>query len=301
MNNVLSVILNWNNSDSTINIFNNFISIDDNCDYCIIDNNSNDIEKLKLLNYFKNYNSIIITDEYLSNILLTRKKIYLILNKNNDGYAKGNNIGANLASILNYDYILILNNDLILIEPIINSLLKYLRENENIAIIGPRIIDKNGNTQGPYNKDYILIEFFKSIFYIFFLFYNQLFKSKNNKSKYAYRLMGCCLMIKTHILKKINYFDENTFLYYEEAILSEKLAKINMDTFYLSDISIIHFHQSSTKKINNKILNDIQIKSGLYYYKNYRKNNNILLFLFILTNKYIYKFWHYLIYRFKNL
>ena len=45
------------------------------------------------------------------------------------------------------------------------------------------------------------------------------------KGKYSYveAVSGCFFMIKSEALKRVNYFDENVFLYYEENILGEKL------------------------------------------------------------------------------
>ena len=43
-------------------------------------------------------------------------------------------------------------------------------------------------------------------------------------------------MIKSEAIKRINYFDENVFLYYEENILGEKLKNVGYDLIVCNDV-----------------------------------------------------------------
>ena len=85
-------------------------------------------------------------------------------------------------------------------------------------------------------------------------------------------------MIDGKILEKVNYFDENTFLYYEENILAKKIKDISKKEAINNKVTI----DKNIKKINKyKILKTSQ----KYYVHNYLKANKLELLLLCLTNK----------------
>ena len=96
---------------------------------------------------YDNYNIIVVDNgsynnsgEKLKRIYESNKSIKIILNKNNLGFAKGNNLGFNYAKYeLNSDFVALINNDTIInqydfITNIIKSYNKY-----NFDILGPDI------------------------------------------------------------------------------------------------------------------------------------------------------------------
>ena len=109
MKSTLIVILNWNNSELTIDLLKQFKLKDDNCDYCIVDNNSEKKDTDNLIKFVKATDDYFIEDKNKKNELKGRHKYYLILNNLNEGYAKGNNLGAILGFKLKYTYLIISN------------------------------------------------------------------------------------------------------------------------------------------------------------------------------------------------
>ena len=85
-------------------------------------------------------------------------------------------------------------------------------------------------------------------------------------------------------------FDENTFLYSEECILSERLAKISKFCYYDSESLIIHEQGVTIKKfLNKKKSLKQEFISDKYYYLNYKKQSNlIILFNFISFNLFLF-------------
>lgn len=293
MSSTLLIILNWNNAALTIDLIEQFKLTDDNCDYCIIDNNSHEADVTNLVNYIKT------TDEYYighENDVLTLSrshKHYLILNRSNDGYAKGNNIGARLASKLNYPYLIVSNNDIKLVEPVIDVLITQLKKNKLAAIAAPKIEDTHGNVQGPFKKETLLHNFLYPLLFPLIIIFKKIgnnpigdlasTKLKEGDDK-LYRLMGCFFAMDTKLFEELGYFDENTFLFYEEAILSAKIFNRNLKIIYYPQIKVVHLDSMTTKQISNKILN-YTIQSGRYYFKNYRGYNRFQLFLFSFGKK----------------
>ena len=95
---------------------------------------------------------------------------------------------------------------------------------------------------------------------------------------------GCFFIIDSKVLKKLNYLDENVFLYYEENILSIKIKKINKDIVINKDVTIVHDHSVTIDKNINKINKYKILKKSQYYFnKNYNGANIIELILLKLT------------------
>ena len=67
---------------------------------------------------------------------------------------------------------------------------------------------------------------------------------------------------------EVGMFDEETFLYYEEPILAERLLKIKKRMYFASDVEIVHFEGGSTKR--NKKRDKIEMDSCVYYMKQYK-------------------------------
>ena len=84
------------------------------------------------------------------------------------------------------------------------------------------------------------------------------------------------MLFNLSILKDINFFDENTFLYFEEEIISEKLKEKNYKIGIITDEFYIHNHIG----LNNSNYLDKYFYNSLYYYlKTYCKIGNIKIFI----------------------
>jgi len=107
---------------------------------------------------------------------------------------------------------------------------------------------------------------------------------------------GCFFLIRSTVLKEINFLDENTFLYYEENILSKKIKELNKDIVINNNVLVVHNHSVTIDK-NVKRINKykIQKKSQYYYEKEYNKANGFELFMLKLTSnvtKIILSIWY---------
>lgn len=232
------------------------------------------IKQLKKINY-KNFN-ILVVDNYSPNesgSILEEMSSHLeykfIQSSSNKGYAAGNNIGLRYSVSQNYDYSLILNNDVVLDDlNVLKKLVNVAESDEMIGCVGPRIFSPNQTEIAPY----INRPSFRSLTYGYLSDYKERQKYKG-KTCNVYRVYGCCMLLKNKWINKVNYLDDNTFLYFEELILGEKFQNINVKTLYISDTSVIHIGGVSTTKASfmDKIKNvSISNKSLEIYLKRYR-------------------------------
>ncbi len=261
------VILNYNDSDTTIEMINQIkdYSIIDNI--IIVDNNSTDSSYERLKKEEKNNIEIIKTDD-------------------NKGYAYGNNYGIKYAiNKHKVDYIIVSNPDIILEEKDIKELLKQLKFN-NVSLIAPIINEHGVLSKGwklPTYKDDLLsnINYFHKYGEKNMLYSDSIYKDKITEVDVV---KGCFFIIKANVIKDINYFDENTFLYYEENILGKKLKDKGYKSYIHNKVEVIHnLSISVDKSINSLKKYKILKKSQRYYEKEYNKTNVLGVFLLYIT------------------
>ncbi len=167
------IILNWNGWEDTIECIESLYQINyPNYDIILVDNDSKDDSIQKIRNYcegnikpkspffkYKSDNKPVQIFEYNQdgdladpikieayNRLESNKRLILIKNKENYGFAEGNNIGIRFSlKELKPDYILLLNNDTVVEQHFLTHLVKTGESDDNIAVIGPKTYFYNFN------------------------------------------------------------------------------------------------------------------------------------------------------------
>ena len=259
------VILNYNDSEEDIK---NYKILDI---IIVVDNKSTDNSLKKL----KKYES---------------KKIKIVEAKENRGYAAGNNIGIKyLIEHFDVDNIIISNPDIIVSEDNIKKLVSDLK-NPNISVVAPNIKEPLSISRG-WKLPTFLSELVANIPY--FRRYEMSILSYPNK-EYEDNLTevevvkGCFFIIKKEALKSIDYFDENTFLYYEEIIMGKKLKEKGYKTYVDNQVTVIHALSQSVDKSVNRMKKFKILKESQYYYEKYINQMNIFKLLILRIFYYIY-------------
>lgn len=254
------VILNYNTWEITCRCVKSIIETC-NLDYkiYIVDNNSQN----------DSYNSLY--KMYGSNC-----NVSLIKSNVNCGYAKGNNIGIDEAIKDGCEYVIVTNNDIIFCDSAIQKLTEFIESNKHVVIVGPKIIFQSGGIQKS-----------STMRMQTFLEYLRLKKISNNykideenitEATKVYSVSGCCFIMRTKLFKEIGAFDEGTFLYNEENILSLQAYKSGYDTYFLPSAKVIHAHGATAGK-QSMFINTEFLKSGFYYWRKYRCLNSFSLIL----------------------
>lgn len=204
--------------------------------------------------------------------------IDLIENKNNEGFAKGNNIGIRYA-LVNHKckYILTLNNDTT-VEPDFLAILLDSFDKPNIALAGPRIIEpgRGLHFQGYFSNR---LNFFNYIAFLTPL--RQIFiktpmsvefkiETKKTPLK-VYAIPGCCMLFKSNILVEVGMFDEKTFLGWEECIIAEKLFQAGYRTVVVPKSRIFHKVSRGFAKRSLLTRKNSYQESERYFQLNYLK------------------------------
>ena len=243
----------------------------------------------KLINNIKNYKIIdeivVVDNKSTDKSVLELKKIdniTLIANKENYGFAKAINIGCKyLINKYKDCYIFVSNSDIrIEEENDLKELVKTFKV-KDIALVGPVIKEPDGVVRGwkltSVNEDILM-----NIPLINRVYRNKLLNYKDSYYttllSYVDMVKGCFFLIDSKALEKINYLDENTFLYYEENILARKLKGKKLLSVVDTSVFVEHKH-NATIGTNVSRLNKYKIykASQFYYEKNYNNANKLTM------------------------
>lgn len=275
------LILHYQTLEDTISCIESITKFDTNIqdDYIVIvDNGSKNGSGDTLIEKYKNF-----------------KNIFVIKSDENLGFAKGNNLGFKfIKENLRVSFIVMMNNDTELIDINFKDNIEKLYNEEKFAVLGPKIILKDGyinpvvKSAGHIKE--IKREIFKTKIKLLFNYfhleelildrlkkgYNEMEQKNNrcNPNEKAYNVMlhGCLLIFSTTYIDKFDGLYDGTFLYCEEEFLYYRLKSNNLLSIYDPNICILHKEYSSTKSIN---------KSNNSYrrfrYKNILKSEKLLL------------------------
>jgi len=178
----------------------------------------------------------------------------IIQNKKNAGFAKANNQGIKLAR---GKYILVLNPDLILMKNTLSKIFDFMEKSKEVNIVGCKLVNpKTKRIEDSARKFSTLWDLFRRRF-CFKKDYDYLLTKINKSIKVDWLCGGFLFMRKKY------YFDENYFLYFEDADLCRRVGNI----FYNPNVTAIHFSKRESKK--NLKLFLIHLKSMVYYFKKY--------------------------------
>lgn len=218
--------------------------------------------------------------------LCTDEGCTFIQAKENRGYNAGNNIGLRYAAKKGYKYVLIANPDMRFPQTdYVTQLVKVMEEKPEVAACGSNILSISGERQNPWAFSSMWEEF-PIIVHIAKL----LGKGRTPlppKNCYCDILHGCCLMINLPNISQYGFFDENIFLFCEEAILGKQIKRHGKKMYYLHDATAIHAHVESAK---GSVIKRYELfwRSRRYYLKNYSGYNKLSIVFITIFRTYMF-------------
>ncbi|WP_188008915.1 glycosyltransferase [Grimontia hollisae] len=287
---VALVILNYKTYIDSYELIKSIYSnnLGDEVTIFLVDNETNVDDLSKFKNKIKNFGL----------------EVHFLPQEYNLGFARGMNIGIDKARELGFDFIVCSNNDVLIPSGFsFNSLVAPYQDNNNIAWIGPQIINLDSVIQNPlYLSDPFGSIINKKIIKYFFLLpfigraifilrgllkqfvirsyvkpeVENIVSTDSNKSRQVYSLHGSFFALTPSYFSYYKNMDSNTFLYYEELILSKRLEKVNLSCYLNASSVVIHKEDSSTNTLLGKgtlrktifVLQE-NYRSLVYYLKNY--------------------------------
>lgn len=235
------------------------------------------LDSIDIFNNLERELEVIVVDNSPSNSIFEHLSSYrnksfcfkYIHNPSNGGFGQGNNIGID-ASI--GEYLLILNPDTILVEPIFDDLISTM-SNEAISLSGFRLVDKEGN-----DNDSIGLLPQLNYIYIPRKILNFFVINLNIFTSFVYP-WGASLVIRRSDFIKYGKFDENIFLCNEEPDLALRIKNRNTK---IINKKIIHLEGHTTTVPEYRF--KAWLASTEYYFEKHHLNYRRFLYLFLIRN-----------------
>lgn len=239
------IIVTYNSYDLILDCINSIFrynDLDENEIEIIVVDNSSDFES-----------------ERLKNLLFTefKNKVKFIKNENK-GYGHGNNVGAKISK---GEIIAVMNPDIRLSEPVFKRTLEIFEDHQT-ASLGFKQIDGNRNF-----SFYRLPELF------FPLSSSIKTRNENNTDKFnpnIHYLSGAFVFFRKKDFEEIGMYDENFYMYFEEADITRRINRINKKSVY--DCSKSYIHLMEQKDDFNERLLGIGTESIKIYFDKYDLN-----------------------------
>lgn len=285
MNNkrIAVVVLNWNGWKDTIECLESLTKTTyPNSQIIVVDNGSTDGSIERIRSWAGEKKAVPFLEFDANNISdnndADKVKLVILKLDKNLGYARGNNAGARFAcDRTSAEFIFILNNDTVVSADALEPLVKVFDIGDKVALAGPKIIDYNTGKfwQGPAIRRLGLFSYLIFLTPLNRFFVRTLLMYKNpargDKPIKVYGIPGCAMFFKKDHFRKIGFYDEATFLYWEEYIIAEKLLSSGFDTFFVPASRVLHKVGNSTRNIDTVEKTLYTLQTERYFQKNYLK------------------------------
>lgn len=257
------VILSYNTKDLLKSCIQSIESVNDiiNKEIIVVDNGSID----QSINMVKNnFHSVI-----------------MIENKDNLGFAKGNNVARKLVK---GEYVLFLNSDTEVSNGCFDETIKYLENNKEVGALSCKTILPNGNldldARRSFPTPWVALSHFSYLDRIFpqskiFAQYWYGYRSSETIQEVDV-IQGAFFLTRKDILDQVDWFDESYFLDGEDIDLCWKIKKAGFKIIYYPKVSILHVKKASKRKNKNKST-ITGLKSMEMFYKKRMWNENSIL------------------------
>lgn len=220
------IIINYKGISDTLACIESLLKISySNYKIVVVDNNSED-ESVEMLN--KMYQGIDI--------------IHVIESKENFGFSGGNNLGIKYALENNCKYVLLLNNDTVVEQNFLDSIINVMEQDSEAGIY-------TGKINYYSNKNKIWFGGGKFIWWKG----NSEHIGCNEKDDGSFDLTqkitfatGCYMLMKASVIKKVGLMPEKYFLYYEDTEYSNRFIRQGYNIVYYPQSIIYHKVSAST-------------------------------------------------------
>lgn len=217
----------------------------------IVDNSDNNNKNIEFNNFLKKYDDI----------------VYLHMG-NNLGFAKGHNY---VLERLNSKYHAIVNPDILFSEDVFKEIIEWMDNNKDVGMVIPDIRNEKGERQPVYREELTVFDMLNRYFL------KNLFKQRTKKhtlqnKDYSKPFQvpfgqGSFLVIRTELFINLKGFDENFFMYCEDADLCKRVNQVSKLMYY-PGAKVIHKWKMGSHK--NKKLFKYHVNSMKYYFKKWK-------------------------------
>lgn len=236
---VFIVILNWNRADDTIQCLESVGKMqgaNSKLEVVLVDNASTDTSVKKIKGFFKK--------SWPESI-----DYKIIVNKENLGFAAGNNEGAKYALNKGADFIMLLNNDTVVDKNLLKEFLVAAEKYPQAGILSPKIYFAKGfefHRKRYEQKDlgrviwYAGGEIDWDNVYATHRGVDEVDKGQYDSAREIDFATGACMFLRAEVIRKVGLFNERYFMYLEDVDLSQRIKKRGWKVMYIPRAFLWH-------------------------------------------------------------
>ncbi len=184
-------------------------------------------------------------------------QIKIIANKVNLGFGKACNQAAKIAK---GQFLFFLNSDTLIENNFLPIITSIFNSDSRVGIVSPLFKKPSGKEQ--------LYGFgeFPDLFTPIISRIRMILNKDQEKKKVEW-VSGAAMIIRKDLFNKLNGFDENFFMYFEDIDICKRTAALGHKVYLCREIQLMHKEGASSR--NKKLLKKIYYQSQDYYYKKY--------------------------------
>lgn len=212
-------------------------------------------------------------------------QVKLICNDINFGFAKACNIGIKAST---GKYIFIINSDVEVLNGCFDSIIKHMENDYKIGLIGPQILDSNGNIQRSTMGFPTLWNTFCRALALDILFpKSKLFGSylmtffSHNTIQNVEIINGSFWAIRRETLDEVGLLDERFFMYGEDKDWCKRFWDAGYRVVYFPDAKVIHYGGGGSSKEPIRFYIEMH-HAYLKYWEKYYDQDSKKIYLIIL-------------------
>lgn len=177
------------------------------------------------------------------------------------GFSENNNLALKAVS---GKYCLILNDDTIMQEPVIDSLVAAIEAlPDNAASVSPCIRFPDGRVQTCGRSKWTPWRYARHYLHLVDESTEEHIPSVN--SYQTYTLNGACFLIKTKVFKEVGWFDERYFFTPEDIALGHKLNEAGFTVWAVPGVNITHIAGGSVSQLEQAI-KPARVRGSMIFY-----------------------------------
>ena len=197
MTHTTAVVLNWNGPDDTIRCVRSIRdSGSTNLDVVVVDNAS--------------------TDDSVARIRADLRGVPLLQRESNGGYAAGNNDGIRYALAHGADFVLVLNNDVVVTRGFLEPMLAEARRDPTIGVV-----TCDARFESDHDRSYPTggrLSLWRGAGVA-------MPRALRGELRFVDFVSGCILLVRRAVFEKVGFFDESFFMYFEDVDFSRRVNR----------------------------------------------------------------------------
>jgi len=268
------IVLNYNTCQLTLDALESVYASKTIYQYevIVVDNNSTDNSVIEIQNQYP--------------------QVILIQNKDNLGFAKGNNQGIKAS---NGRYILLLNSDTIIQPDTLDIMLRFMDNSPSVGASGCKLVLTDGNLDKACKRGFPTPS--ASFYYAFGI--SKLFPNNPRYNQYQLSymdenqdypvdcLVGAFMMVRRETIDQVGLLDEDFFMYGEDIDWCYRIKEAGWGIHYYPYTQILHLKGASSRRKPFKIIYEFHRAMYLFHKKHYQRRYNFIINSLVYTGIFV--------------